>query len=77
MIRNHRKIAATAENAEVMLDIVAEHGDFGAYLRSHADPEATARDLQRRFRQLGASSARWFLYSVGEPAPPRPDPSRR
>ena len=71
VIRNRRKIEATVENAEVMLEVLAEHGDFAAYLASQRDPAAAARDLERRFEHVGVATARWFLYSVGEQAPPR------
>jgi DNA-3-methyladenine glycosylase I len=69
VIRNRSKIEATVENANVMLELVAENGTFHDFLASHADPEATVRDLKGRFRHLGESSARGFLWSVGEPTP--------
>ena len=69
MIRNRSKIEATVENANVMLELVAENGTFHDFLASHADPEATVQDLKGRFHHLGESSARGFLWSVGEPTP--------
>ena len=34
IVRNRRKIVATVENARTMLDLIAEHGSFHAYLRT-------------------------------------------
>ena len=69
VIRNRSKIEATVENANVVLELVAEHGTFHDFLASHADPEATVQDLKGRFQHLGEISARGFLWSVGEPTP--------
>jgi DNA-3-methyladenine glycosylase I len=69
VIRNKSKIEATVENANVMLELVAENGTFHDFLASHADPEATVQDLKARFHHLGESSARGFLWSVGESTP--------
>ena len=69
VIRNRSKIEATVENANVMMELVAENGTFHDFLASHADPEATVQDLKTRFHHLGESSARGFLWSVGEPTP--------
>jgi 3-methyladenine DNA glycosylase Tag len=71
IIRNRRKIEATADNAQAILELAAEHGgDFRAYLRSHGDFEATAKDLRRQFSFLGDFGAYYFLYVVKEDVPP-------
>jgi 3-methyladenine DNA glycosylase Tag len=69
LVRNRRKIEATIDNAETMLDLEREHGTFPAYLRSFADYDALARDLVKRFKFLGDMGAYHFLYVVGEPVP--------
>lgn len=69
MIRNRSKIEATVENANVMLELVAENGTFHDFLASHGDPEATVEDRKERFHHLGETSARGFLWSVGGPTP--------
>jgi 3-methyladenine DNA glycosylase Tag len=70
IIRNRRKIEATADNAQAILELAAEHGgDFRAYLRSHGDFEATAKDLGRQFSFLGDFGAYYFLYVVKEDVP--------
>jgi 3-methyladenine DNA glycosylase Tag len=37
IVRNRRKIEATADNARAMLELDAKHGGFQRYLRSHSD----------------------------------------
>lgn len=69
LIRNRRKIEATVENAETILALEHEHGDFKKYLRSFGDFESVAADLVKRFKFLGDTGAYYFLYVVGEPVP--------
>ena len=69
VIRNRGKIEATVENANVMLELVKENGTFHDFLASHPDPETTVEDLKGRFHHVGESSARAFLWRVGEPTP--------
>jgi DNA-3-methyladenine glycosylase I len=70
IVRNRRKIEATVQNAQAMLELEREHGGFGRYLRSQPDYEALVADLRGSFRFLGDTSAYFFLYVVGEPVPP-------
>jgi 3-methyladenine DNA glycosylase Tag len=70
LIRNRRKIAATAENARTLLTLDSEHNGFRRYLRSFPDFDALSTDLVRRFTFLGAMGAYYFLYVVGEDVPP-------
>jgi 3-methyladenine DNA glycosylase Tag len=69
LIRNRRKIEATVENAETILALEHEHGDFKKYLRSFGDFESVAADLVKRFKFLGDTGAYYFLYVVGEAVP--------
>lgn len=70
IIRNRRKIEATTDNAQAMLELAAENGgDFRAYLRSHGDFEATSKDLRNQFSFLGDFGAYYFLYVVKEEVP--------
>ncbi|MGI9556400.1 MAG: DNA-3-methyladenine glycosylase I, partial [Solirubrobacterales bacterium] len=48
IIRNRRKIEATIHNAQTMLEIEDEFGDFRDYLRSEGDFEAVVKDLRKR-----------------------------
>jgi 3-methyladenine DNA glycosylase Tag len=69
VIRSRRKIEATIENAETMLELDAEYKGFRRYLRSHANFESTVKDLRKRFKFLGDSGAYRFLWIVGEQVP--------
>lgn len=66
IIRNRRKIDATIENAETLLELHRGHGTFQQYLNSHADVDEQARDLAKRFKFLSPAGAKYFLYVVGE-----------
>lgn len=70
IVRNRRKIEATVHNAEVLLELAEQHGDFRSYLRSHGSFEAASRDIQKRFKWLGALGSYYLLYVVDEPVPP-------
>ena len=70
LVRNRRKIEATIENAQTILDLDREFGTFKRYLDSFGDFEAVAGDLVKRFKYLGQMGAYYFLHVVGEPVPP-------
>ena len=70
VIRNRAKLEGTVDNAQTLLELDAEHGGFGRYLRSHGGFDATVADLKRQFRFLGDTGAYYFLYVVGEQVPP-------
>jgi 3-methyladenine DNA glycosylase Tag len=69
IVRNRRKIQATVDNAQEMLELAREHRTFQNYLRSHSCFEAAVTDLRKRFRFVGDSSAYHFLYVAGEQVP--------
>ena len=73
LIRNRRKIEATVDNAQTLLDLDKEYGGFGRYLKSFADFDAVSADLVKRFKFLGATGAYYFLHVVGEPVPEHTD----
>lgn len=71
IVRNEKKILATVFNAQAAANVVKEFGSFKKYLQSFAkDEEALQNDLRKRFKHLGPSSARMFLWSVGHPLTP-------
>ena len=73
LIRNRRKIEATVENAQTMLDLDKEYGGFGRYLKSFSDFDALSADLVKRFKFMGATGAYYFLHVVGEHVPEHSD----
>jgi 3-methyladenine DNA glycosylase Tag len=70
VFRNRRKLEAIVGNAAKMLDLESEHGTFGAYLRSHADFDATVKSLRKEFKFLGDVGCYFFLHVIGEEVPP-------
>jgi 3-methyladenine DNA glycosylase Tag len=70
LVRNRRKIEATIQNAQTLLDLDREHQGFKRYLESFPNFDAVSADLVKRFKFLGKTGAYYFLYVVGEPVPP-------
>jgi len=66
IVRNEKKIAATIENANVILGLQRDFGSVKEYIRSFGNSEEKLqRDLQARFSHVGPSTARTFLWMVG------------
>ena len=72
IVRNGRKIRATIQNAQVMEQLVAEHGSFRGYLRTldGLTWQKRQKALSKAFKNLGPTGAYWFLWRVGEEVPP-------
>ncbi len=69
IVRNRAKIAATIKNAQHFQDIRKECGSFRSFLNGFDKSDNYAhvvKELNKRFQRLGPSSARIFLYTVGE-----------
>jgi len=84
VIRNRKKIEATIQNAERMIELDQEPGGFAGYLGSLGSFEETVAGLRREFRFLGDNGAYLFLWTVAYPVPPHGEwfeahrsPSRR
>ncbi len=66
IVRNERKINATVHNAGEFLKVQKEFGSFRKYVDSFGkDEERLIANVQERFRHLGESTARTFLWSAG------------
>ena len=69
IVRNRAKIIATINNAKQFQNIRKEYGSFESYLDrlDKSNNYALAiKALGKKFKRLGPSSARIFLFSVGE-----------
>ena len=69
IVRNRAKIIATINNAKQLQNIKKEHGSFQSYLDrldKSNNYASVIKELGKKFSRLGPSSARIFLYSVGE-----------
>ena len=72
IIRNSKKVKAIVSNAKVFLEILEVHGSFDNYLKSFREKsyEEKQKILSKQFKWLGPTGAHFFLWSVGEEAPP-------
>ena len=69
IVRNRAKIIAAVNNAKQFQKIKKEYGSFQRYLDSLDKSDNYSRvikELGKKFNRIGPSSARIFLYSVGE-----------
>lgn len=69
IVRNRAKIVAAINNAKQFQRIREEYGSLKGYIDSLDKSDNYAlviRELGTRFNRIGPSSARIFLYSVGE-----------
>jgi len=69
IVRNRAKIIATVNNAKQFQNMKKEYGSFQRYLNSLDKSNNYAlviKELRKKFSRIGPSSARIFLYSVGE-----------
>src|SRR5437867_4083379 len=57
LIRNRRKIEATIQNAQILLDLDQQHHGFKRYLESFPSYDALSADLIKRFKFLGKTGA--------------------
>lgn len=71
IIRNHKKVMATLNNAREFLKIKKEYGSFTDYLKTvgKEGEEALGRDLSQRFAFMGGATRLFFLRAVGEKMP--------
>ena len=69
IIRNRRKILATIYNAREFKRIASEHGSFQHWVDSldkGNNYSIVVQRLRKRFKHVGDTTARIFLYTVGE-----------
>lgn len=69
IVRNRAKITATINNAKRFQSIKKKYGSFRQYLDSldkSSNYTMVIKELRKSFSRIGPSSARIFLYSVGE-----------
>ncbi len=64
IVRNRKKVEATVWNAGELLVVEREFGGVEKYFASVGEGAALVKDLHKRFKFLGESVARMFLYTV-------------
>ena len=72
IIRNAKKVKAIVSNAQIFLELVRKHRSFENYLESFRDKcyEDKQQIIAKQFKWLGPTGAHFFLWSIGEDAPP-------
>ena len=72
IIRNGKKVQAIVSNAKTFLEIVEKYKSFDNYLDSFRDKpyEEKQQIIAKQFNWLGPTGAHFFLWSIGEDAPP-------
>ncbi|MDA4125621.1 MAG: DNA-3-methyladenine glycosylase I [Thaumarchaeota archaeon] len=71
IVRNEKKIRATVENAKAILAIEKEFGSIKGYIDSFGGGEVRLqKELQEKFKHVGPSTARMFLWMVEYPLTP-------
>jgi len=71
IVRNEKKIRATVENAKTILAIEKEFGSIKGYIDSFKGGEVRLqKELQDRFKHVGPSTARMFLWMTDYPLTP-------
>jgi len=70
IIRSPRKIVSVPKNAQLVLDLAAEHGSAARYLASWPDRDFIdlVHILRKRGANLGGETAMRFLRALGKPA---------
>lgn len=69
IVRNRAKIVAAIDNAKRFKETRKEFGSFQRYLDSldkSSNYALVIKELGRKFSRIGPSSARIFLYTVGD-----------
>ncbi len=71
IVRNEKKIRATVENAKTILAIEKEFGSIKGYIDSFGKGEVKLQnELQEKFKHVGPSTARTFLWMAEYPLTP-------
>ncbi len=70
VIRNRRKLEATVNNAQKIIELDDKHGSFQDYLRSFDDFALLVKSMRKEFKFLGEMGIYHFMYVVGEEVPP-------
>ena len=68
IIRHHKKILSTRENATFILDLAAEHGSAAEFFATHPsnDYVGLLEALKKRASRMGGTSAQYFLRRMGK-----------
>jgi DNA-3-methyladenine glycosylase I len=69
ILRSSKKIRATIQNAQAILELDRSYNGFANYLRSFADYSTFEKDFRKRFKFMGEMNVWYFRFRVGEDVP--------
>ncbi len=69
VLHSTRKIRATIQNAQTLVELDREYEGFAKYLRLFPDYQTLSSDFRRRFKFMGEMNVWYFLFRVREPVP--------
>lgn len=69
ILHSTKKIRATIQNAQTILELERSHKGFVNYLRSFANYTAFEKDFRKRFKFMGEMNVWYFRFRVGEDVP--------
>lgn len=69
VLHSTRKIRATIQNAQALMELEAKHAGFKNYLLSFTDYATLSKDIRRNFKFMGEMNVWYFLFRVGQPVP--------
>jgi 3-methyladenine DNA glycosylase Tag len=69
ILHSARKIRATIQNAQTLVQLDRRYNGFANYLRSFDSYEKLSADVRRRFKFMGEMNVWYFLFRVREPVP--------
>jgi 3-methyladenine DNA glycosylase Tag len=69
VLHSTRKIRATIQNAQTLVELDRLHKGFANYLRSFPDYQTLGGDFRKRFKFMGEMNVWYFLFRVRQPVP--------
>ena len=69
ILHSARKVRATIQNAQRIVELDRAHGGFANYLRAFPDYIALAANIRKNFKFMGEMNVWYFLFRVREPVP--------
>ena len=69
IFRSAKKVRATIQNAQALLELDLRHAGFANYLRSFPDYPSFEKDFRKRFKFMGEMNVWYFRFRVGEDVP--------
>jgi 3-methyladenine DNA glycosylase Tag len=69
VLHSSRKIRATMQNAQTLVELDRKYGAFSKYLQAFPDYTTLSKDIRRNFKFMGEMNVWYFLFRVRRPVP--------